>query len=74
MRITRNKKNYSKEILFDIRPIKRSITKSPSTWVNDVYLEEEYKSVKEHLHNYVHLVNLGKTMMAMKWNYYLKST
>ena len=55
-----------KEILFDIRPVKRSITKSPSTWVDDVYLSGKFKSVKEFLHNYSHLVYLDKTMMAMR--------
>ncbi|MBW2985596.1 hypothetical protein KY313_02990 [Candidatus Woesearchaeota archaeon] len=60
-----------KEILFDIRPVKRSITKSPSTWVDDVYEKGKFGSVKEFLHHYSHLVYLNKTMMAMKWNYYL---
>ncbi|NQU98868.1 hypothetical protein HQ533_05365 [Candidatus Woesearchaeota archaeon] len=61
-----------REILFDLRPIKRAIEKSPSTFEKDVLRTEKFSSVKDFLRHHSRRIHIAKTLMAIKWGFYFQ--
>ncbi|MFH1770086.1 MAG: hypothetical protein ABH828_00865 [archaeon] len=60
-----------RERLLDVKPIKKSVTKSPADFKKDVY-RPKLTTVDEFVKHHARLVKLGKMVMAVKWKKYLE--